>query len=195
MASDLLKVEEGLKKIRDGASSELSDRYVSRLNDLIDNDLASRGTVDTDYVNRVVDFLNELVPATSQTFIAGEGDGSQTQFTYSLDPINVDAGTLTITAVDLNGNLLTVTDDGSGNLTGDVDGTGNNTVDYGSGAVDVTFSAAILTGAKVVNEYDVLSPVENGEVDTHEISILTDVIATLADRYLGEDVEAISIDD
>jgi hypothetical protein len=49
---------------------------------------------------------------------------------------------VTIGAVDSAGNALQVNDDGDGNLIGDV-GVGTNTVNYTTGAVDVTFSASI----------------------------------------------------
>jgi hypothetical protein len=45
-----------------------------------------------------------------------------------------------------------VTDDGQGNLVGDVDGGGTNTIDYATGAIDVTLASA--AGAAVVTEYE-----------------------------------------
>lgn len=47
-----------------------------------------------------------------------------------------------ITANTANGTTLNVTDDGDGNLIGDVDTTVSNTINYGTGAIDVTFSSA-----------------------------------------------------
>ncbi|RMG93724.1 MAG: phage tail sheath family protein, partial [Chloroflexi bacterium] len=46
-----------------------------------------------------------------------------------------------------------VTDDGLGNLIGDVDAAGNNTIDYATGAYDVTFAAAPLNGSNVLANY------------------------------------------
>jgi len=42
-----------------------------------------------------------------------------------------------------SGGAQVVRDDGQGNLTGDVDAGGTNTIDYSTGAIDVTFSGAI----------------------------------------------------
>jgi phage tail sheath protein FI len=47
------------------------------------------------------------------------------------------------------GTTLTVTDDGNGNLTGDVDPTGNNTINYTTGALDVTLLEPIVGGILV----------------------------------------------
>lgn len=49
---------------------------------------------------------------------------------------------VTIGAVDVIGNALQVRDDGAGNLIGDV-GVGTNTVNYTTGAINVTFSANV----------------------------------------------------
>lgn len=51
---------------------------------------------------------------------------------------------------------LIVTDNGLGALIGNVDAAGNNTIDYDTGAVDVTFSTAPLLGTDILANYDVL---------------------------------------
>jgi hypothetical protein len=67
--------------------------------------------------------------------------------TGNLDFRPVRPGTLTIT----DGTQV-ITDDGQGNLIGDINPAGANTVDYNTGAFDVTFAAA--TGADPTAEYD-----------------------------------------
>lgn len=71
----------------------------------------------------------------------GSGNNTDTQFTGTLAGGSCHETTLTITV-----DALTVTDDGEGNLIGDVDATGVNTIDYDTGAFDVTFSSAPSTG-------------------------------------------------
>jgi len=53
-----------------------------------------------------------------------------------------------ITANVSNGTTLNVTDDGAGNLIGDI-GVGVNTVNYNTGAIDVTFSQVVPSGEDV----------------------------------------------
>ena len=48
---------------------------------------------------------------------------------------------------------LVVTDDGLGNLIGDIDAAGQNTIDYITGAYDVTFVSAPLVGSAVLANY------------------------------------------
>ena len=80
---------------------------------------------------------------TIQAGPAQDGDGAAKQFTYTLAPVPV-AGSVTITADVGGGSEQIVTDDGNGNLIGAVDLAGNNTVNYTSGAIDVTFAVAPL---------------------------------------------------
>jgi hypothetical protein len=74
-----------------------------------------------------------------QNLATGNGAATYTP-TFSQTPFL--RNNVTIGAVDGSGNALQVYDDGAGNLIGDV-GVGVNTVNYTSGAVNVTFSAAI----------------------------------------------------
>ena len=78
----------------------------------------------------------------------GTGDGSEANFTGSLGFTPVAPLSVTITA-----GILTITDDGAGNLIGDVDPLGNNTIDYLSGAYDVTFSSAPASGDAIEANY------------------------------------------
>jgi len=80
--------------------------------------------------------------------IDGEAVGAagSTNYTGNLSFIPVRAGTLVFTD-----GTQTVTDDGAGNLIGDI-GAGANTINYTSGAFDVTFNAA--TGADVTVTYE-----------------------------------------
>lgn len=47
-----------------------------------------------------------------------------------------------------------VRDDGNGNLVGDVDGGGNNTINYVTGATDVTFASAVTGTVRTNYKYD-----------------------------------------
>lgn len=77
------------------------------------------------------------------------GDGSTANYAFSLDYSPVEAETLVIT----DGTQV-VTDDGAGNLVGDVDPAGTNTINYTSGAVDVTFATNVGSGDSVVASYE-----------------------------------------
>jgi len=68
------------------------------------------------------------------------GDGATAAYTPTLGP-NIVRGSFTVTAIDVAGNTLTVTDDGSGALTGDV--TAPGTINYVTGACSWTFSADV----------------------------------------------------
>lgn len=81
------------------------------------------------------------------------GNGVQTNFTATAGKIPIKEGTVRITAVDTADNPMEVTDDGAGNLVGDV-GAGANTVDYATGAIDVTFNAAVKSGEDATLAYD-----------------------------------------
>lgn len=83
----------------------------------------------------------------------GEGTGSKTQFTGTLEVAPISSGSITITA-ETSAGTKTITDDGSGNLTGDVDGGGNNTINYDTGAFDVTFDSAPDDGETVRASYE-----------------------------------------
>ena len=77
------------------------------------------------------------------------GDGVTTNFVGNLSYTPVRPGT-----VDINDGTLHAVDDGNGNLVGDVNALGNNTINYATGAYDVTFSAAIDNGDAVVATYE-----------------------------------------
>ncbi len=53
---------------------------------------------------------------------------------------------------------LNVTDDGDGALIGNVNAAGTNTIDYQTGAIDVTFSASIANNAEVNISYNPANP-------------------------------------
>lgn len=75
----------------------------------------------------------------------GTGTGSQTEFTPNLSYTPVRAGSVTLTD-----GISIVSDDGNGNLVGD----GAGTIDYTSGAVDVTFTNAPASAAVVEANYE-----------------------------------------
>lgn len=61
--------------------------------------------------------------------------------------------TVTITALSVDGTSVKVTDNGEGKLIGDVDPSGVNTIDYNTGAADVTFSRFLKYGSAIQAEY------------------------------------------
>ncbi len=84
----------------------------------------------------------------TRTEKSDEGDGFADTFQYLAEFDRLTPGTIEITA-----NGLTVTDDGAGNLVGDIGG-GTNTIDYSTGAIDVTFSAIIPVDVPVYTKYE-----------------------------------------
>jgi hypothetical protein len=56
--------------------------------------------------------------------------------------------------VEITDGTLIVTDDGAGNLQGDIDPAGTNTVNYATGAIDVTLAAVPATAVTADYEYD-----------------------------------------
>ena len=90
--------------------------------------------------------------------VIGTGNSSTQQFLPNLSYTPIRSGSISITD-----GISVVTDDGNGNLTGD----GTGTVDYTSGAVDVTFATAPATGMSVsVNyEYDMEGNSNIPEID------------------------------
>ena len=82
----------------------------------------------------------------------GTGDGATDTFTGNLLELEIEPNTINITAVDVSDNLMTVTDNGLGGLIGDV-GAGTNTINYVTGAFDVTFSADVKDTFTVEADY------------------------------------------
>jgi hypothetical protein len=80
----------------------------------------------------------------------GTGTGAVQQFTKSLDFTPILRGTLTLS----DGGTQQVQDDGQGNLIGDIDPAGSNTINYISGAVDVTFATAPASGDPITANYE-----------------------------------------
>jgi hypothetical protein len=77
--------------------------------------------------------------------IIGTGDGSTTHFTHTANFVPLKKNTVVVTAGTVVG-----TDDGAGNIVG----TGiTGTVDYETGAIDVTFSTAPDAGVPIVLDY------------------------------------------
>lgn len=87
-------------------------------------------------------------------------------YTGNLPGAPVTASTLTLTD-----GTLTVTDDGAGNLIGNV-GVGTNTIDYSTGAYDVTFSGAT---SDVTASYSALQSSKNANMQTNAESKLDKV--------------------
>lgn len=79
------------------------------------------------------------------------GDGATAQYTGNMTFVPVKPGTVQLTSV-VAAAGVTVTDDGNGNLVGDV-GAGS-TIDYSTGAYDVTFSGNVDLGEAVNATYE-----------------------------------------
>jgi len=116
------------------------------------------------------DMLENLVPDYASEQIDVElldiGTGAVANYTGTLMWTPVQPGTLVITA-----GALTVTDDGNGNLLGDI-AAGNNTIDYTTGAYDVTFNANIGNNVNIdaAYKFDMEANINQPEVDMSLIS-------------------------
>jgi len=93
----------------------------------------------------------------------GTGTGAATNFTGNLAQIPVRG-----TTVAIGDGTRRAVDDGNGGLIGNVDALGNNTIDYASGAYDVTFATAPDAGAAIVANYEFNS---EGQANTPEIDL------------------------
>ena len=96
----------------------------------------------------------------------GTGTGAQVDFTDTLASLPVTPHSILITA-----GALTVTDDGEGNLTGDVDPTGNNTIDYDTGAIDVTLSSAPALNIDVSCRYHYILYYQRGQEEATSVGV------------------------
>jgi hypothetical protein len=79
----------------------------------------------------------------------GTGTGAVANYTPTLSWTPVLPGT-----VELSDGTQVVIDDGSGNLIGNVNPAGNNTINYGTGVVDVTFAVNVAAGTAVSADYE-----------------------------------------
>ena len=79
----------------------------------------------------------------------GVGNGVAAQFPGTLDFTPILRGSLSVT----DGSQV-AQDDGNGALIGDVDPAGVNTIDYITGAIDVTLAAAPATGDQITMNYE-----------------------------------------
>lgn len=110
-------------------------------------------------------FFIDYVPLQIVSYdVAGTGSGDTGAGTNTIDHITGVAAVsfagapltgLTIDADYQSGQVAT--DDGLGRLVGDVDPAGNNTIDYDTGAVDVTFDSAPPAGTDILANYENLA--------------------------------------
>lgn len=98
-------------------------------------------------------YSDETVPEET----LGTGNGATAKYTGNLSWTPVRPGTIEITD-----GAQTVTDDGQGNLVGDVDGGGDNTINYATGAYDVTFAADVGNGDTISATYQFDSEAHTG---------------------------------
>lgn len=97
------------------------------------------------YFTQSQDEFYRLYPKVRNFEQIGVGDGATLNFTYTLSNVPVMSDAVLINTVDGAGNPLNVNDDGSGNLTGD----GVGTINYVTGAINVTFTAAPGTAEQI----------------------------------------------
>ena len=79
----------------------------------------------------------------------GTGDGATANYTGNLAHIPVRPGTVRIT----DGTQVVV-DNGNGALVGDVNALGTNTINYATGAYDVTFTANVVNATAITASYE-----------------------------------------
>ena len=85
--------------------------------------------------------------------LAGGNGAAVTIATTSLTHVPLLARSVTITYTDTSGATKTITDDGNGALTGDVSAAGTNTIDYTTGAVEVTTLSSVKGGSLFTVSY------------------------------------------
>lgn len=105
----------------------------------------------SDLVRVVEPALNEEAPtqlsgrSQSQVVAGGDEDAGNRSIstTLDLDEGAIKPRTVSVTYTDSGGTARSISDDGAGNLTGDVDPSGTNTINYTTGALELTVSDAI----------------------------------------------------
>ena len=95
--------------------------------------------------------IRQIVASYLRSEILGTGDGSEKSYHGTVT--TPDGLPMAPYSVRIEVDDLVVFDDGNGNLTGDVDPSGTNTVDYSTGAYNVTFSEAPGDGSQIVFQY------------------------------------------
>jgi hypothetical protein len=127
----------------------------------------ARGTVDyvTGYINWtfadippvganvVVQYRHVLDYQRTIQIETGDGVNRRFRGSVAFPPVVAfDSGT-GLKGIAISDGNQTVNDDGDGNLTGDVDPTGRNTIDYATGAYDVTFTLPPGNGVALMAAY------------------------------------------
>lgn len=80
----------------------------------------------------------------------GLGDGINDQFLMTAPALPVEAGTFSMS---VSSPVMSVTDDGAGNLIGNINGLGVNTINYLTGAINVTFSSVPAVNIPILATY------------------------------------------
>jgi len=131
--------------------------------------------------------LENVVGSRLVTQELGTGTGSQNQYLVYLEIPDGQAivpGSVLVTA-----GTQSVSDDESGNLLGNIDSGGNNTVDYTTGAIDVTFESAPGTADYITAEaryYARMDQTETVTADTaNAVDGITDFAPIVRRRYHG----------
>jgi hypothetical protein len=98
-------------------------------------------------------YFNFGLTDTSEYPAGWVGNGSQTVFSTTLTKFPIGIESVRITAEDIYGYDMVVTDDGSGYLVGDVASGYGGTIDYDTGAVYVEFDTPVASGLSIKVEY------------------------------------------
>lgn len=107
------------------------------------NELSDYVTVNEPAGDEAPNQLNGILR--TEYVAGGDEDAANKQVQHTLAS-SVASRTVTISVTDTTGTAREVTDDGNGNLIGWVDPTGTNTINYTTGAIDVTFQGALDGG-------------------------------------------------
>jgi hypothetical protein len=110
-------------------------------------------------------YIDSLDYTTVSSEVLGTGDGVETNFTGTL-AFKAGGAKRTCFAVSVTDGVETFTDDFNGNLTGDQGGTG--TINYATGAIDVTFNSPVANLTNVLVDYQWEDSTDGGIADFTE---------------------------
>lgn len=99
------------------------------------------------------DYYSQSLRANQEESI-GTGDGVLTNFTGTLTGYPIHTNNVTVGTTDVNGNFLKLYDDGAGAFSGD----GSGTINYITGAYDVTFNTAPASAQDIYMFRSVYTP-------------------------------------
>jgi hypothetical protein len=163
-----LDIEVQITLLSNYAASDVTSGVTTALDTLIENLEPNHDVNLSQVYNAIHDVAGvnhalvvNIYGSLKSTETVGVGDGATANYTGTLllEPnLPVTPHSCVITD-----GTQTVIDDGNGNLIGNVAAAGTNTIDYESGAFDVTFAANVAAGASVSFEYKYAADYQRGE--------------------------------